>query len=121
MGQDSLPIEAAQRLHFMEGPCFVSSSSGRRLGCSCLVATVENDARHAGTRVSVQIHCFEFRGAQTQDRTCWLTWQVYAFLFSFSIKVLIYHVVMVDLSLICKELPCCVPQWLSTVGSYLTT
>lgn len=64
-------------------------------------------------RADGSTNCFEF-GKTDLDRTCWLTWQVYAFLFSFSIKVLIYHVVMVDLSLICKELPCCVPQWLST-------
>lgn len=42
------------------------------------------------------------------------------FLFLVFVKVLVYNVVMVDLSLIYKELPCCVPQWPSTVGSYLT-
>lgn len=69
-----------RRLHFMEGPCFISSSNGRRLGCSSHLpmATVENDARHAGTGVSVQIHCFEFRAHRPRDRTCWLTWQVCA-------------------------------------------
>lgn len=92
------------------------------------MATVENAAVHVGTCVSVQIHCFEFWGTQTQDWACWLTRQVYVLLSLFFIKVLIYNVMVGDLFLICKELPCRVPQWLChftfppTVhqGSYLT-
>ena len=55
------PIKAAQCFHFMEGHVLsVSSSNDGRLGCSHLVATVENDAVHMGACVSAQIHCFEF-------------------------------------------------------------
>ena len=55
---------------------------------------------------------FEFRGIQTQDWNCWITWQVYVIFIFILFKVLIYNVVTVDLVLICKELPCRVPQWL---------
>lgn len=52
-------------LHFMEGPCLSPHLAVETAGCSCLVATVENDARHAGARLRVEFKSTALNSGRT--------------------------------------------------------